>query len=216
MIDEAILQLYHTGRTNGNTLTLGAHGVLAEWVAAEANRTQRKAGVNWSAAGMASGSDYVAAAAATAAITGAGNAWIDLNITDLAQTWIVDSASNHGLVLLQAAASGSVIASFCSGLGWPPCTAAQAPKLALRYHHAAPPPVKAVFRQGAGGYSGMNATYFDGSGNGYNNATYLRMGRRTDRGGPCAFRSPDDPGYGHGGRGDLTDCTRPQAATPMA
>ena len=44
VIDEAIVELYHTGRTNGNALTLGAHGVLADWVDAEANRTQRQVG----------------------------------------------------------------------------------------------------------------------------------------------------------------------------
>ncbi len=31
MVDEATLELYYTGRDNGNTLTVGAHRVLAEW-----------------------------------------------------------------------------------------------------------------------------------------------------------------------------------------
>ena len=96
-------------------------------------------------------------------------------MTNLAQTWVNDPASNLGLVLLQEAASGSVIYSFCSELGWTPCTAAQAPKLTLRYHLAPPPPVKAVFQQGSAGYTGTKATYFDGSGSGYNASTYLRV-----------------------------------------
>ncbi len=175
VIDEAILQLYNTGRSNGNTLTLGAHGVLAEWLDAEANRTQRQVGVNWSAPGMAGGSDYTAAAAATANITGAGSAWIDLNMTGLAQTWVDNPASNLGLVLLQETASGYVTYDFCSELGWSPCTVAQAPKLTLRYHLAPPPPVKATFQQGANGYTGTQATYFDGSGSGYNASPYLRV-----------------------------------------
>jgi hypothetical protein len=41
-------------------LTLGAHGVLAEWIDSQANRVQRKSGVNWQVAGMGSGSDYAA------------------------------------------------------------------------------------------------------------------------------------------------------------
>ena len=96
-------------------------------------------------------------------------------MTNLAQTWVADPASNLGLVLLQEAASGYVVASFCSELGWTPCTAAQAPKLTLRYHLAPPPPVKAVFQQGAAGYTDTKATYFDGSGSGYNAAAYLRV-----------------------------------------
>jgi len=176
VVDEAILQLYNTGRSNGNTLTLGAHGVLADWVDAEANKTQRKNGVNWAVVGMGSGSDYTAAAAATASLTGAGNAWIDLDITGLAQAWVSDPADNLGLVLTQEAASGYVIYDFCSELGWPPCTAAQAPKLTLRYHLAPPPPVKTTFQQGASGYSGTNATYFDGAA-GYNNTSQWHVGQ---------------------------------------
>ena len=137
VIDEAILHLYHTGSNNGNTLTLGAHGVLAEWVAAEADRTQPKNGVNWNAAGMAGGRDYTAAAAA---ITGARNAWIELDVTDLAQTWVSDPSQNHGPVLLPQAATGSVTYSFCSEPGWTPCTQAQAPVLKVWHHQPTPEP----------------------------------------------------------------------------
>jgi hypothetical protein len=174
-VDEAILQLYNTGRSNGNSLTLGAHGVLADWIDAEANKFQRQTGVNWAVANMGSGSDYTATAAATVSLTGAGNAWIDLNITALAQAWVSNSADNLGLVLLQEAASGSVTYDFCSELGWSPCTAAQAPKLTLRYHLAPPPPVKVNFQQGADGYSGATATYFDGA-TGYNNTSQWHVG----------------------------------------
>lgn len=174
-VDEAILQLYNTGRSNGNSLTLGVHGVLADWIDAEANRVQRKAGANWNVAGMGSGSDYTAAAAATADITGAGNAWIDLNITDLTQAWVTNPANNLGVVLLQELSSGYVVYDFCSELGWTPCAATQAPKLTLRYHLAPPPPVKATFQQGVGGYSGTNATYFDGA-TGYNNTSQWHVG----------------------------------------
>ena len=36
-------------------------------------------------------------------------------------------------------------------------------------------PLKATFQRGAAGYTGTKATYFDGSGSGYNAAAYLRM-----------------------------------------
>jgi len=133
IVDEATLQLYYTGRSNGNSLTLGAHRVLAEWVDSQANRVQRQTVVNWTVAGMGSGSDYAATAEATANVTGAGGAWVELNVTNVAQTWVADPAQNHGLVLLQAAASGYVVYDFCSELGWSPCTAAQAPRLTVWY-----------------------------------------------------------------------------------
>jgi hypothetical protein len=175
IVDEATLQVYYTGRSNANTLTLGAHRVLADWVDSQANRVQRKTGVNWQVAGMGSGSDYTATAEATANITGAGGAWIELDVTNAAQAWVSNAASNHGLVLLQEAASGSVIYDFCSELRWSPCTATQAPRLTLRYHLAPPPPVKATFQQGVGGYAGANATWFDYSG-GYDYTSLLHVG----------------------------------------
>jgi len=148
---------------------------MNDWTDSQANRVQRKTGVNWSVAGMGSGSDYAAAAEATAAVTGAAAAWVELDLTNAAQAWVTDPANNQGLVLLQAAAGGYVLYDFCSELGWDPCTAAQAPRLTLRYHLVPPPPVKATFQQGAGGYGGNNATYFDYS-YGYNNSSLLQVG----------------------------------------
>ncbi len=174
-VDEATLRLYYTGRSNGNTLTLGAHRVLAEWVDSQANRIQRKSGVNWNVAGMGAGSDYAATAEATVNVTGAGGAWVELNVTDAVQAWVANPANNYGLVLLQEAASGYVIYDFCSELGWSPCMPAQAPRLTIRYHLVPPAPAKVTFQQGSGGYSGNNATYFDYAG-GYNNSPYLRVG----------------------------------------
>jgi hypothetical protein len=133
-VDEATLRLYYTGRSNSNSLTLGAHGVVAEWVDSQANWVQRKTGVNWNVAGMGSGSDYAATAAGTTDIAGGGGAWVELDVSDLAQTWVTNAANNHGVVLLQEAAGGSVVYDFCSELGWSPCTTAQAPKLTIWYH----------------------------------------------------------------------------------
>jgi len=175
VIDEATLRVYYTGRSNDNPLTLGAHRVLAEWIDSEANRIQRKSGVNWQVAGMGSGSDYAAAAEATSPLSGAGGAWVELDVTNAVQAWVADAANNHGLVLLQEAAGGYVIYDFCSEQGWEPCTAAQAPRLTLRYHLAPPAPVKATFQRGAGGYTGNQGTYFDYSG-GYNNTALLHVG----------------------------------------
>ena len=132
-IDEATLRIYYTGRNNTNALTLAAHRVLAEWVDSQANRTLRKTGVNWSATGMGAGSDYTTTADDTADVLGIGGSWIELDVTDMAQAWVADSAQNQGLVLLQDAADGSVTYDFCSELGWSPCSAAQAPLLTIWY-----------------------------------------------------------------------------------
>ena len=55
-------------------------------------------------------------------------------VTEIVKAWVANPAANQGLVLRQAAASGPVTDSFCSELGWSPCTAAQAPQLTIWYH----------------------------------------------------------------------------------
>jgi len=57
-----------------------------------------------------------------------------VTVTSAAQAWVQNAAANTGLVLLQWSASGSVYASYCSELGWSPCSASQAPKLTITYH----------------------------------------------------------------------------------
>lgn len=158
IVDEATLELYYTGRDNGNTLTLGAHRVLAEWIDSEVTHFQRKAGSNWVTPGMGSGSDYTASPEATLPLGSVASGWVQLDVTAAVQAWVADHAINHGLVLLQEAASGWVTYQFCSELGWTPCTPSQAPRLVIRYHLQDPAPVKATFQQGVGGYSGTNAT----------------------------------------------------------
>ena len=64
---------------------------------------------------------------------GSGGSWIELDVSDMAQAWVDNAADNKGVVVLQEAASGAVVYSFCSELGWSPCTAAQAPKLTIWY-----------------------------------------------------------------------------------
>lgn len=66
--------------------------------------------------------------------------WVDVDVTDMAQAWVADSSANHGLVLLPQAATGSVTYSFCSELGWSPCTQAQAPVLKVWHHQPTPEP----------------------------------------------------------------------------
>ncbi len=199
-VQAATLQLYYTGRSNGNSLTVGAHQVLHAWVDSQVNRVQRGAGLNWDVTGMGSGSDYLALASGTAAVDGAAAAWVSLDVTAMVQAWVANPAANYGLVLRQAAASGYVTVDFCSELGWSPCSAAYAPKLAVWTGSApatatptrtqtpsasasATPTVTrtpaaattVIFQQGGNGYTGTTATFFDCA-TGYNNTTYLVVG----------------------------------------
>jgi parallel beta-helix repeat protein len=132
-VSEASLAVYWRANSNGNSLTLAAHRVLQAWVDSQATRLQRKSGVNWQAAGMGSGSDYLASADGAALLAGAAGVWISVDVTDMVRAWVQEPASNHGLVLLQAAAGGYVVATFCSELGWNPCTVGQTPRLTVTY-----------------------------------------------------------------------------------
>lgn len=123
---------------NSHSLTIAAHQVLADWADSQANRVRRHTGVNWQVAGMGAGSDYAATVDGTVELTSADRGWVDLDVTDMVRAWVADSATNHGLVLLPQAASGSVTYSFCSELGWSPCTAGQAPTLNV-WHYTPPP-----------------------------------------------------------------------------
>ena len=139
-IDAATLRVYQTDRSNANGLTLASHRVLAPWTDSQANRTQRQTGVNWQVAGMGAGSDYAATADGTVELTSADKGWIDVDVTDMAQAWVANPMDNQGMVLLAQDASGSVTYSFCSELGWTPCTQAQAPVLKVWHHQPTPEP----------------------------------------------------------------------------
>ena len=78
VVDEATLELYYTGRDNGNTLTLGAHRVLAEWIDSQVTQYQRKTGNPWVVAGMGSGSDYTASPEATLPLGSVASGWVQL------------------------------------------------------------------------------------------------------------------------------------------
>lgn len=133
-VDEATLRLYYTGRSNSNSLTLGANRLLVPWVDSQANWTQRMAGVNWNVAGLGSGADFAATASDTAVVTGTGGSWVELDLTDAVQTWVDDSSVNYGVLLGQASAAGYTVYSFCSERGAWPCTPAQTPLLTVWYH----------------------------------------------------------------------------------
>ena len=104
-----------------------------DWVAAAPLLTPRMNGMIWIVPGLGSGADYAATADDANLVPGEGGAWIELDVTDMAQAWVDDPAANYGLILRQASAAGYVIYDFCSERGVSPCTAAQAPQLTVWY-----------------------------------------------------------------------------------
>ena len=106
IVDGTTLDLYYTGRDNGNTLTLGTHRVLAEWIDSQVTQLQRKTGNPWVVAGMGSGSDYTASPEATLPLGSVASGWVQMDVTAAVQAWVAEHVNNHGLVLLQEAASG--------------------------------------------------------------------------------------------------------------
>jgi hypothetical protein len=81
VVDEATLELYYTGRDNGNTLTVGAHRVATEWIDSQVTRFQRKADSNWVTPGMGSGSDYAASPEATLPLGSVASGWVQMDLT---------------------------------------------------------------------------------------------------------------------------------------
>ena len=132
-VQQATLALYWDQRSNGNSLTLAAHQVLVDWVDSQASRTYRQTNVPWNTPGLGAGTDYKATPDGARAFTGAETPgkWIDLDVTDMVQSWVQNTANNQGLVLLQNQASGSVTYSFCSELRWSPCV--NPPRLTVTY-----------------------------------------------------------------------------------
>jgi len=128
-ITSAKLRLYVTERSNWRELNLVAYRVLRSWSEDSVTWQQATAGQTWGAAGCNGiGSDREGAVVGQVSLPDPG-AWIELDITSVAQAWLSSPDSNKGL-LLKGEASTSVeynLASFEHE------TAALRPVLAVNY-----------------------------------------------------------------------------------
>ncbi len=84
-------------------------------------------GANWVVPGLGSGSDYLADGN-TEDVLGGGGTWVEIDVTDMAQTWVDSPAQNYGLLLRQASAAGYVI--------WPPAMSSTIFAASAVYPHA--------------------------------------------------------------------------------
>jgi hypothetical protein len=100
------LRLYYKGRSNGNELTVGAYRLLAPWVDSQATWTQRMTGMNWVVPGLGSGSDYAATGGGASAVLGDGGSWVEIDVTEMAQTWVDNPAAELRLALTPGVGRG--------------------------------------------------------------------------------------------------------------
>ena len=132
VITSASMELYASAISTNNT-PVKAHRLTADWDQGSANAstgvsnwTQRLASpaTNWTTAG----GDYHATAAAGITTTGSTAGTYTFNLTNLVQSWVNGTYTNHGVILLNDPGF--------AGVSWRSkewTTAAQQPKLVVRY-----------------------------------------------------------------------------------
>ena len=180
-IDRAILHLYVTNRSNSSALKIGIAKVVRPWDPAHVSWNRATASEAWAQPGAREvGVDRSVQLYASDFVDGEAY-WSEWKLTALVQEWLLDPASNHGLMLL-AEGGVSVQYDFASSemapeyrpyleIGYtlttprptPSPTATPTPQPATPTPTVTPLPVVGgyVFRQGKDGYEGCADTYVD-------------------------------------------------------
>lgn len=137
VITEALLELYVTGRGGypGGTFTMNAYRVLRPWVHTEATWDEARQGVRWTMPGCNGHNDREATPFESLAL-GDIDRWYTLDVTTLAQGWLADPSSNHG-VLLQGESIHAIEYWFASAQHW---LLGNRPRLVVTYTFAGPTP----------------------------------------------------------------------------
>jgi len=103
----ATLSLRTASHSNVGDMTVGCYGVLRPWETASATWANATSGTTWEVPGCAGESDHESTPVDSQVIR-ADQITYQWDVTRLAQGWVADPASNHGLLLLgQAAGSGT-------------------------------------------------------------------------------------------------------------
>jgi hypothetical protein len=98
LLYEARLQVYIGSRSNDNPLTVRVYEMLRPWAEGEATWWVAASGQNWAEPGAVGNGDRSAVALAELAANGRQE-WISLDLTALAQQWVDQEGSNHGIQL---------------------------------------------------------------------------------------------------------------------
>ncbi len=91
---------------SGNAVTLEAYEVYKAWSEAEATWMQADAATAWEVPGAMGGSDRSSDAADRVSFGGSGR-WVWFDVTDLAQGWVANPDSNHGILLMGSGSTNS-------------------------------------------------------------------------------------------------------------
>ena len=134
-INSARLELYASSRGGPTApFTLQAYQVLRPWNVAQATWLRATAAAPWALPGCEGvGADRQGASAGATSVGDVGQ-WYALDLTALAQAWLDDPASNHG-ILLKGASPQAVEYRFFSAEHW---WVEQRPKLVIQYYDTAP------------------------------------------------------------------------------
>jgi hypothetical protein len=102
-IERATLEVYaYNANSTGNTLA--AYRVLKPWTVGQATYVRASSSSAWGAAGMKSGTDYVATPVGTTTLGGVG--WMRVEVTSAVKAWR-SGTSNRGLMLKLSAGSSN-------------------------------------------------------------------------------------------------------------
>ena len=166
-IVEAYLELYAESTSGVGPLEAAAYGLSRPWVECEATWNSAAAMTPWQSPGAQGAEDAGIIPVDRELLAGPG--WYKFNITELVQNWVLQAATNKGVILSSADPRGGAVYKFISNV-YP--SAELHPRLRVRYtaDGAAPTPVPPqrltatavmTFQQGAESYAGCTDTYID-------------------------------------------------------
>ena len=128
VIDNAMLRLWVSSRTNENYLTAKTFLLRRPWDERETTQNQAATGVPWQIAGAHGESDRHPLALSSAELPASGP--VDWDITDAVQSWVQEPISNYGLIL-SGRSTGYVHYGFITREGF---ETDEHPQLVVQYH----------------------------------------------------------------------------------
>ncbi len=132
-IDQALLRISVTGRSNENPMTVNVHRLLRNWSELEATYNQAAAGLGWETPGAWGAGDRISSVEGSGELPGSGVGYVDM--TNVVRAWLQQPQENQG-VILTGESPGSVYYAFSTREG----PLEQRPLLLVRYRLPTPTP----------------------------------------------------------------------------
>ncbi len=167
MIVEAYLEVYAEESSGVGPLEIAAYGLSRPWVECEATWNNAAAMTPWQSPGAQGAGDAQMIPVDRELLSGPG--WYKFNLTRLVQNWVLQAATNQGVILSSADPRGGEVYKFVSNV-YP--TANLRPLLRVRYTAGGAPPTPVppqtlaasavvTIQQGSENYAGCTDTYID-------------------------------------------------------